>query len=98
MRRFKLSAVVTSFVAVAVAAGSLLVPEPAEAGQALFRSVRTWWWLKGTWGGTAPAAYNYYVLPPVIGTAKAPPATGYVGTTASSRKISWSLLWLQWIS
>ncbi len=84
MKRFNLSAIVTGLVAVAVVAGSLLVPEPADAGQALLRSLRSWYWRGGTWGGTG--AYATYILPPTMGVDKAPPATGYVGATTIAGK------------
>jgi hypothetical protein len=67
---------VVTFAAIGLGGTTLLTPQSASGETALFRVLWSWYWKGGTWGGT-PA----YIRPPTMGTAKRPPAAGYVGST-----------------
>ena len=68
-------------VAVAIATASLLVPQPAEAALGLFRMLRTWY------GSNTPFTSTDF-HPNLRGPQKAPPASGYVGTTSPAPRYS----------
>jgi hypothetical protein len=76
VKRSIASLLLVSFAAIGLSGAALLTPEPASADTALFRVLWYWYWKGGTWGGTAA-----YIEPPTMGSAKRPPAAGYVGTT-----------------
>jgi hypothetical protein len=91
MKARESSAVVLGLVVVAVAAAQLVHPDPAQATEALFRVERILYQPGFTFGSTQPSA-------------KAPPATASVGTTAKAASFvlprsfiditrSWSCAW-----
>jgi hypothetical protein len=73
MKNLRASGIVSSLAAVSLATASLLVPDSADATEALFRVLRAWY------GGDNWTA-TYY-LPKDQGPDKAPPAPAQVGAT-----------------
>jgi hypothetical protein len=76
--------------AFAVAAGTFFIPDPAEAGWALFRSR---WKTYGAMPTTDPI-YTWFTSMP---TKFDPSATAYVGPTASARKITLPVGFSSWV-
>lgn len=93
MHRVKTRKIVLGFMAVAVAAGALVVPDPAEAALALFRTQRKTWTVLPT---THPTYTVYTVDPPSMGTRKRPSAVATIGTTTPVGKITLPSKFASW--
>jgi len=85
MDRLTTRKIVLVFVAFAVAAGQLWIPDSAQAAQALFRTQRKTWTVLPT---SHPTYTVYTVDPPSMGTRNRKSATAQIGTTTPVGKIT----------